>query len=1146
MGTSGKPGEGDGPPGHGENAEDVERTQRLSDLLRSPNGAAAPPDDTGDPAGEAPVDTPGAGPDPVAPTERITGPIDLSTPPEGADEERPGPTDRIRREPGEDDDRPAPTDRIHYGPDAHHGEPGDDEGDDPSRPIRRPAGWAPAPKGFAPEPGASPPAAPPARRDWGPQPGGPPAVMPGTPVAGPAAGGTGGGPVMGGPSYHTTVQHQTIEQQNIAQQIIQGGGPGGGQGDDEGGAEHEELDDVASEVPAPVQTRAPRPEDTRREARRRQQQQQQQGQGRLSDRLGQPVRQGRERRRVVADTPALRGLPGGPGLRGESTARRADRPADRHTPGMTQPSVWQRLNLVWRDSGTDWERSGREAGDWQPSGDAFLAGRERSGPLPGVPRPLLIAIAGVAAILLVIVGVNLLGGGGGPMSDGRIGGASEADAWFAAPAGAKSDGTDQGIGAIGGYGSRLVMTGREKGGAFDRPQFFSSSDGGTTWARGTVRGPNGGAVPPGGAPTHVVGGPTGWVALNIGNVPVWSSTDGTTWTQVPAGQSATAFRAGDSVASLVATDTGFVAVGTHTSGKITTPVVWTSDDGKSWTRQDQPKIEVPGGNALTLTGAASRGDVLLAGGTEHRTVTKTAKKGKKKTKETSSYTGEAFWISTDAAATWQPVSVPRAGSGTFTSITADKQAFYVLRPGPGGHNGVVMASPDAGQWKKSGSITGGKKDSLKVSMLTGGDRGLAALGTLGNGHDVVFRSTDGTTFTRTGDLGAGKGRTIRGVAPSADGVVAVGSAFGDDEDGYVATASGSGRVTNVNLAKVADAVHPDRTVSDLGFAGGRYVAVGSANGDAAAWTSADGKSWKLATAEDGAFARSGAQRLESVAKGGSGWLAAGSAGHGRPLVATSANGASWSAADSNSAFAGAHVATNAAGAGPGGYVVVGSSGGDAAAWSSKDLRTWTAGTGSGLAAPKGATATMNDVAAGSFGYVAAGSIDGGSGSEPAAWISSDGASWTHVQIDLPQGAGSARLTRIAVNGGRLVAAGVEASGDALAPFTVTSADGGKSWQPAQPPGGGTADAKVTDVLPRGKGFALLATQGAQGATHVRLWTSADGTTWQARPLKGADLVGRSSTETINAATVNGGTLLGVGSVADAASEHVTLWRAPLT
>lgn len=1159
MGTSGKPGEGDGPHGQGEDAGDLERTQRLTDLIGS---ADDEPHESLDPGGDD-------GPDSVPATERIEFPIDLSTPPpeiaaerEEGGGERPGPTDRIRYRPGADDDTsPGPTDRIHYSPDAHHGEETDDEDD--IGPVRPPVGWAPAPEGFAPgsigEPGAGRAAPTPAPREWGPSPGqplsGPPVVVPGvpgTPVAGPAAGtGAVGGPVIGGPSYQTTVQNQTIEQQNIGQQFVQGGGgPGGGPGTggDEGGAEHEELDDVVGEVPAPVQSRPARPEDIRRAAK----QEEQQGSGRLSDRLGQPARKGKERERVVADTPALRGLPGGPGLRGDGQARRGNTPADRHTPGMAAPSVWQRLNLVWRDTGTDWERARRDGTEWQQSGDAFLAGkRKRSGPLPDLPRPLLITMAAVAAVLLIIVGVSALSGGGGPVDDGRIGGATQADAVFAAPAGAKGDGVDQGVGAIGRYGSRLVMTGREKGGAFDRPQFFSSSDGGTTWTPGVVRGPNGGAVPPGGAPTRVVGGPSGWVALNIGNVPVWSSTDGSTWTQVPDDQAGTAFRDGDSVSGLAAKSTGFIAVGTHTSGNDTTAVTWTSDDGKSWTRNDRPQLEVSDGSALKLSGVATRGDVLFAGGTVHRTVTKevTVKKGnkKKKEKKKSSVTEDGFWTSTDDGSTWQSVSVPQAGgsSGSFTALTATKQSFYVLRPGSGGHNGVVMGSPDGQSWKQTGSIAGGKKDNLTVSMMSGSDNGLAALGTIGNGHNVVYQSTDGKRFKRVGDLGAAKDRTIRGIVPSTGGVVVAGSTFGEDEDPYVGTASSSGHVATIDLAKVPGAAHPDRAVSDVRFARGRYVAVGSANGDAAAWTSADGKSWKPATADDGVFARSGSQRLKSVAQGGAGWLAVGRAGDSRPLVATSADGAKWAAADGDKAFDGSNIGANAAAAGPAGYVVVGSSGDNAAAWSSKDLKSWSAGEGDGLSAPKGATATMNDVAAGSFGYVGVGSIDGDAGSEPSAWISTDGVKWTHVEMDLPQSAGSAQLTRVALNGNRLVAAGVALSGEQFAPFTMTSVDGGKSWQPAQPPGGGTADAQVNDVMPLGKGFALVGSQGPLGATHVRLWTSANGTTWKSRTLKGDDLVGASSTEVINGATVNAGTLVGVGSTADARTEHVTLWRAPL-
>jgi hypothetical protein len=1110
------------------------------------------------------------GPDLVPPTERIAFPIDLSTPPDGVADgrtvERPLPTDRIRYgvpDP-EGPERPGHTDRIQYRPGALDTEPpaddddhddragdGDDTDDDEPRESGRPPGppapgWAPAPAPFAPGSIGGPEHARPAQRpgvDWGPSPGGQ--------AGAPAASGTGapGGPAIGGPAYHTTVQHQTIEQQNIAQQFVQGGhgvprGSGGGApGGELTGGEHGD-DEITSEVQAPVQTRPPHMDDHRRE------QQGPQEPGRLSDRLSQPARPGRERERAVAETPALRGLPGGPGLRLDRPGRGAT-PADRHTPGMMNPSVWQRVNLIWREAGAAWERPRRDGQpEWQPSGEAFIAGRKRKGALPDIPRPLLITVAAVAVVVVIIAAVSLLGGGGGGPRDGRIGGARDADAAFAMPAGAKGNGVDQGIGAIARFGNRIVVSGREKGGAFDRPQFFSSSDGGATWAPGKVHGPNGGAVPPGGAPTRIVGGPGGWVALNLTNVPVWSSTDGTTWTQMPDAQAQTAFRTGDSVAALVAKTSGFLAVGSHTTGGKTTPVVWESDDGKSWTRSDDAQFDVPGGSAQKIYGLATRADVLVAGGTQTRTVTKevTVKKGKKKKKEKKKSTvySDGFWRSTDGGSTWQSVSVPQSGgsAGYFTGLAATKDDFYAVRPGSGGHNGVVMSSSDGQSWKHVGDVNGGKKDDLKITTMSGTNEGLAVLGTLGNGHSVGFTSPDGKNFKRLGDLGANSGRTIRGVVPVPGGMIAAGSTFGENESPYLAVAANGGRVMTTDFAKVPGATHPEHAVTDVRHSGGRYVAVGSANGDAAAWTSADGATWRPAAAAGGVFARSAAQRLSSVTPGPSGWLAVGRAGRGHPLVASSADGAKWTALDSDKAFSGADTGANAAASGPAGYAVVGSSGGDAMAWTSKDLKSWTKGSGAGLAAPKKTSQVMNDVVAGSFGFVSVGSVDATDGSQPVAWISPDGVKWTKVEMDIPESADSAELTRVAVNGNRIVAGGVAFSGATSTAMTMTSVDGGKSWQPTQPPGAASATAQVTDVTPLGKGFALLSSQGAPGDEHVRLWTSDDGTSWKARQLKGSALLGAGQ-QAINAAVVNGGSLVGVGSTADAQSEHVTLWRAPL-
>ena len=169
------------------------------------------------------------------------------------------------------------------------------------------------------------------------------------------------------------------------------------------------------------------------------------------------------------------------------------------------------------------------------------------------------------------------------------------------------------------------------------------------------------------------------------------------------------------------------------------------------------------------------------------------------------------------------------------------------------------------------------------------------------------------------------------------------------------------------------------------------VAVGSANGYPAAWTSANGgSSWTRANGQTPAVLdRPGVQQLTSVTFGADGWLAVGgviavAAQH--PVVLRSGNGSVWIAADREAAFGQPGLFTEQATAGPAGYVIVGyqavAGRTIAAAWCSAGLTGWhRAGT------PSGASGQMRAVTAGPRGFVAVGA----DGNAAAAWTSPNGA-----------------------------------------------------------------------------------------------------------------------------------------------------------
>ena len=99
----------------------------------------------------------------------------------------------------------------------------------------------------------------------------------------------------------------------------------------------------------------------------------------------------------------------------------------------------------------------------------------------------------------------------------------------------------------------------------------------------------------------------------------------------------------------------------------------------------------------------------------------------------------------------------------------------------------------------------------------------------------------------------------------------------------------------VDIAKIPGAVEPQVAVNSIAAQGSTQVAVGSANGYPAAWTSGNGGStWNRAVgALPAVFGRPGSQRLTSVTHGPMGWLAVGdvrAAAPEHPVVVVSADG----------------------------------------------------------------------------------------------------------------------------------------------------------------------------------------------------------------------------------------------------------------
>ncbi|MGH3277520.1 MAG: hypothetical protein ACRDNW_00070 [Trebonia sp.] len=334
--------------------------------------------------------------------------------------------------------------------------------------------------------------------------------------------------------------------------------------------------------------------------------------------------------------------------------------------------------------------------------------------LMGLAAPILAAI--VVGIAVVVVT-----GGGGPT--GAAPSALAAGFPPARHAGSNFTGSATSrviLTAIGASAATEVAAGGVNGG----PALWTSSNGGTDWARAVLRGPTLLTRAGTGQFAGVARGPAGWLAVGTtrgrnGRALVASSADARTWTVTgstaglgkgdpaavtagPAGYVIVGHRShGDSGAAVAAawyapgltgwrpavvtsaghdsqtmnavtaTAHGFVAVGA--TG--TSPAAWLSATGKAWR---QARLPVPAGAArAALDYVAANGSAVLAAGTEFSTA------------GASRPFAEA---SADGGTTWTEVQlpVPDIGSGTGTTVTGLTAAgggftsvgTYVTKAGP--------------------------------------------------------------------------------------------------------------------------------------------------------------------------------------------------------------------------------------------------------------------------------------------------------------------------------------------------------------------------------------------------------------------------------------------------------------------------------
>ena len=835
-------------------------------------------------------------------------------------------------------------------------------------------------------------------------------------------------------------------------------------------------------------------------------------------------------------------------------------------PGQAKPAVseWARLlrSMLPQPAKRRWSQE-------------FRAGLEFRGWGIRVAIPILaMVVFGVAVV--VIAGAN--SGNAGPTPPAAALGfppAALAGNDFTAAAGGR--GISQTLGQVTSAGDEIVAAGSQAGARIARAQFFVSLNDGRTWTMGTVKSAGGGVPSPGHGAIFVAGGQGAWVALGPGSI--WTSTDGRTWTLTPG--AGMPLLPGDRISAVTRTADGFIAVGASVPGGAaarSTPVIFLSANGITWERLDAARLRLAarGGRALDLRYVAAAGKLILIAGDVATT------KVTGKPRRPVPVRAGAAWLSGDGGATWAPAAGPAAGAALappgpgaqpqVAGVAAAGRGFVLLRPATAASRPAVDAyySPNGLAWTFQATLNAA--GGFTAGMANGGPAGAVVTGITGVTRQAgrtltAYVSANGRAWRQTRPFGAAASEAVSGVALAPDGaVVTAGISAGPDSRQPVITLAGAGAAAQrVNLARIPGAVEPEVALNSVAAQSSMQVAVGSANGFPAAWTSADGgSSWTRATgATPAVLSRPGTQQLTSVTHGIMGWLAvggvrAGAAEH--PVVVVSADGSGWQAADGERVFAAPGLFTDQAAANGQGYVIVGHQdigpvrGGRtvsvrtvAAAWWSAGLSGWQragAAPSAGPTGPRGGAGNsqMTAVTASSAGFVAVGSH----GDQPSAWTSADGGrTWRQAELPLPAGSTRAVLQHVA-SAGRVVAAmgtAVTTAGRPV-PFAASSSNGGASWiSSALPvPAGLTS---VTALAAAGGNFTATGTYGSTpGHQDVVVWTSPDGASWRAAEPAGQGLTGP-GIQAITGLTVSGSTLTGVGFTASPASEQPVFWQSPI-
>ncbi|MET8002366.1 hypothetical protein [Nonomuraea glycinis] len=757
------------------------------------------------------------------------------------------------------------------------------------------------------------------------------------------------------------------------------------------------------------------------------------------------------------------------------------------------------------------------------------AALRRAGPMRrrrGVPAPVVLAVA-LAVLLASGVLVWQWAGAGDPGLSLATGTGRSGDDLFTVPA-STGQGSDQKLNDVVAVGGAVVAVGSDTTSPTPRPLFLFSPDG-KKWQLGKVTGST--------TPTvrRVVGGAGRWLASGGDGLTergMWTSADGLTWQAVePSGLAA--FRDGDLINDIARTASGFVAVGREAlrDGGAGT-AAWWSADGRAWER-----AETRGTGVGELKAVVAKGDTVVA----------LAQPGQGD--------GSRVVRSADGGRTWQatgfqlPEAQPRLGS---LAVTPKRFVLVPTRQRTIAGDVRVYCSPTGAEWSQCGTIGGLGRTSPGVESLVPHASGVAAISQASLGGYAVLNSADGRDWKKSAELGDLAGATLRGFAISRAGTLFAGGdqAAADVDNQLVLLAvPPGGKASRVRLDRVEGLSRVARETSRVAGHDGRYVAVGSASGDAGIWTSLNWQDWRSIS-----LGGPGLQQLHDVAFGRRGWLAVGGTQTGlqvtEPLLVTSRDGRQWKKVGISGDLArpgdDPYLDARVLAAGPQGYVLAGedralSGTVSAALWFTPDLRRFTR---SKKLPQGGSNVRVHDLAATPTGYVAVGGAGVGGDESGVVWVSEDGVNWTARKRVVPPEATSAGLRQVAAFQDRLVAIGTaQASTGGRRPFSAVSEDDGVTWATAWLPAEKAAE--VYDLAAAEQGLVAVGRHGRAGEDDSAAWISPDGSAWSRLDLT-EDRLGGPGSQWLTAVTVAGEEVVALGRSTTYSDDHLILWTSTLT